>query len=574
MYQTLQDPASTNGHPHERQGLISQDESPRDVPDLENPSYHLSSEDNGTQNEPSNGLLQTLVGSELAPLRFLCSCAWMFHSPSPSPTGDYDKSAGDEMYHEVSKPKNRTVDTATVVKVIKYIYSLCLLAFCINIIMAGIFAAQTPISKSTHWSVAFSVMWLLIIWLGVLEGGQGCLVGLQPICQEAYEESHPISHQCTSMAHKGQNLNRFIVGRQFLVVLVVFAINMCCSIVKDAVIPGFSPVLVEVFVESGLSVMLITVMLGQLSAEVNATNCMLDFLNNPFVLVTTWLCLAIEASGLLHSVYLVQYIFAVFIRKDSTSDEGPKTATDNLLFWIRVLGSLFLLVFACVVTMSALLNDQTTMYEGKAASVAIFFGLVCFLGMLEAMQIALFAVVNLPRTDLDARPTARANCDLAFRGTNFQAFLIGRQICVTMCMFLLARITTTDVDTDAGDATVLGMGKGVQGFFNTGLPGALITTIVASLAWRIFASSFPIAFLANPLVSTTIRLCLLLEASGVFSAAWLLAKMLKQVVGLRLDEHYLGPLYKRSETIDTDEDDETLSETGSMTGYGSTATLH
>ena len=48
------------------------------------------------------------------------------------------------------------------------------------------------------------------------------------------------------------------------------------------------------------------------------------------------------------------------------------------------------------------------------------------------------------------------------------------------------------------------------------------------------------AFLSNPLIYVIIRLCLLLEASGVCSAAWLLALVHKQIVGYQLDEVYVG----------------------------------
>jgi len=550
---------ATHHQQDERLALIQKDAEDRHVVEDE---YHL---------------LRSLTGFrlELEPLRDLCSCSFMSkpeHKESSCPP-------------EVTKPQGLCTDTESVVRTTKYVCSMLLLTFCVCISMAGIFADQTPIARSMHRMVAFVAMWVLILWLGVLEGGQGCLVGLQPIDKSLYVKSHPITYQCATLAHKGDNLNRFIVGRQFLVVLVVYGMNLCCTVVEDAVVPGFSRALVGVFLESGLSVMLITVILGQLSAEVNATNCMLDFINTPIMLITTWICLAIESSGLLHSVYLVQYLASMFNREKDTPDEPPRTALESIFFWIRVAFSLIILSFAFIVTISALLNNQTTFYEGlpDAISVTIFFGLICFLGMLEAMQIALFAVVNLPEEDLEEHPIAKANCQLAFYGTNFPAFLIGRQICVTMCMFLLARITTTDVDTHAGQETVLNMHPGAQEFFNTGLPGALITTIVASLAWRIFASCFPIPFMANPLVYLTIRLCLLLEASGVFSAAWLFAKSLKHIVGLRLDEVYIGPIGQRDAHIvglQLDEDcidkqhlnDEEAPSENELVGYG--ATLH
>jgi hypothetical protein len=153
-------------------------------------------------------------------------------------------------------------------------------------------------------------------------------------------------------------------------------------------------------------------------------------------------------------------------------------------------------------------------------------------------------VVNLPIEELEAHPLAFKSCELTFRGSNLQAFLIGRQMCVTFCMFIVARITSCDVDVP-GEETVFGVSDTMQSFFNTGLMGAFITSIVGSLAWRIVASSFPVPFLSNPLIYWTIRLCLLVEASGVCSAAWLLALIHKQCIGYQLDEVYIGTPEKR-----------------------------
>ena len=525
MKHGARDHPSMMDSPHERQVLIHRDED-YTLADVEN--------DKGAgpiAREQTFDETWGLWRSGIESLQYVFSCSWAWKPLQFDPLDP-----------QGSKTQPRgSLDWDRVVSVIKNIVSMGLLVFCVNIIIAGIFARETPIAMSIHPMVALVSMWLLILWLGILEGAQGALVGLQPIEKDSYAETHPITLQCATLAHKGNNINRFIVGRQFLVVLVIFCLNLCCTVVEDAVVPGFSQTTVGVFLESGLSVMLITVILGQLSAEVNATDCMLDFINTSFALVTTWICLAIETSGLLHSVYLVQYFMAFVTGTSVKSDDGPRTVMESIFFWVKVIFSLSLVCFTMATTLSALLNYQTTMYEGlpNIASVVIFVFLICFLGMLEAMQIALFAVVNLPEEALDGHYTAQANCRLAFCGNNFQAFLIGRQICVTMCMFLLARITTTEVNTDAGEATVMGMNVGMQAFFNTGLPGALITTIVASLLWRIFASSFPVEFMGNPCVYGTIRLCLILEATGVFSASWLLADILKKLVGLQLDEMYI-----------------------------------
>jgi len=118
--------------------------------------------------------------------------------------------------------------------------------------------------------------------------------------------------------------------------------------------------------------------------------------------------------------------------------------------------------------------------------------------------------------------------------------LVGRQMCVTLCMFIVARITSCDVDVDAGQDTVFGVSDRMQEFFNTGLPGAVITTVIGSLAWRIIASSFPVAVLENPLIYAIIRLCLVVEASGLCSAAWLLALIHKRLMGYKLDTVYFS----------------------------------
>lgn len=188
------------------------------------------------------------------------------------------------------------------------------------------------------------------------------------------------------------------------------------------------------------------------------------------------------------------------------------------------------------------------------------------------MQISLFAVVNLPPHELDQHAVARANCELVFEESNFAKYLIGRQICVTLCMFIVARITTIAVNPD-DEETVLGVSKGMQEFFNTGLPGALITTIVGSLAWRIIASAFPIAFMSNPMVYWTIRLCLWLEASGICSAAWLLAAVHKYVVGFQPDEVYLCASESNADKdLEVDTASEVSSEDGSkFADYGATS---
>jgi silicon transporter len=478
----------------------------------------------------------------------VCSAAWVLGRWNKLLVGFQP----DEVYlegaerHGAAPVTRRDKDIDITVTVIKYLYSSALLIFCVVIVMATIFSRQTQIAQNVHPVLAFFIFWILLIWLGMMEGGQGCLVGLQPVEKDLYAETHPVSLKSTTLAHKGDNMERFIVGRQFLVVLVVFVLNLCGAALAGSSVFEFPGIINEIFLTSGVAVILSTIMIGQLTAQVNAANCMLDFINTYFMLFTTYVSLFIEFIGILHSVYLVQIFFSKVSGKPIESNEPPRSAVQNVFFWGRVLMSLALLGFAFAVTLAALFQGKTTMWGSipPYVSVIIFFILMCFVGMMEGMQIALFAVINLPESELQHHSIAHANCQLIFSGKNLQAFLIGRQICVTICMFVVARITTLNVTVGEGE-NIFRVSDGVQNFFNTGLLGAVITTIVASLSWRIIASSFPLAFLSNPLIYLIIRLCLVLEASGLCSAAWLMALIHKQLVGYQPDEVYIGTADER-----------------------------
>lgn len=328
---------------------------------------------------------------------------------------------------------------------------------------------------------------------------------------------------------------------------------------SSATVLGLTGAAKEIFLSTGVSLMLVAIILGQLTAQVNAANCMLDFIDTYFMLMTTYVSLAIEMSGLLHSVYLVQLIFAKLAGNHIESNEGPRSLLQSVFFWGRVLMSVAVLGFAFAVTLQALFNGNTAMWNGvpEAVSVVILFILMAFVGMMEGMQIALFSVVNLPAEELQKHKVAYKNCKLAFDGQNLQAFLIGRQILATICMFVVARITTVQVAVGEGN-NIFGVSDAVQEFFNTGLLGAVITTIIASLIWRIIASSFSLAFLSNPMIYVIIRLCLLVEQSGICSAAWVLARYHKPLVNYQPDEvhlegarpHTSEPVTRRDKDID------------------------
>jgi len=164
------------------------------------------------------------------------------------------------------------------------------------------------------------------------------------------------------------------------------------------------------------------------------------------------------------------------------------------------------------------------------------------------MQIAFFAVTKMDKEQLTNAKCAKMTCDLLFddKGHNLPGFMIGRQICVVGCMFVVARVCTFNVEVGIGQ-NVLGVSDGFQSFLNTGLLAALITTILGSIAWQLVAGAFPVAFLSNPVVYFFLRWCLFLEATGICSGAWVLARVTELVTGWKTDEHYIGTVEERKQ---------------------------
>jgi silicon transporter len=446
-------------------------------------------------------------------------------------------------------------EKVTLLSIIKYVYSLSLLVFSTIMIMGVIFNESTKLSADVSPWLALIVFWAAIVWLTMIEGQQASLVGLPPIDFELYKDTHPATYQNTSLALKGDNLNRYLMGRQFMVLLVVFVINMCGAPLAGAEVLGLPDIVIQIFLGTGIAMILVTCMIGQLATQVDASHCMLDYINNRFALFTLYTAMAIEFTGVMHSSYLIEYILAAVSGKPIQSKEEPKSVFQLVFFWGRVLMSLAILGFSLAVTFAAIFQGKTTMWDGvpEIVSLVLFVVLMCVVGMLEGMQIAFFAVAKLPAAERGNGFFAKKTCDLLFTGNgqNLPGFMIGRQLCVVACFFIIARVTTLNVEVGTGE-NIFGVGDGVQEFLNTGLHAAVITTILASITWQLAASAFPLAFLASPFTYVLLVIALTLEATGVCAGAWALARVVKRVMGLQYDEVYVGTPEERVESNKAD----------------------
>jgi len=166
-------------------------------------------------------------------------------------------------------------------RMIEYSYSSLLLVFSIVLIIGNIFALQTRLANQSHPWVALCVMMVAIVWLTMVEGGQGAIVGLGPVDADLYKESHPIAYRCTQLVYKGDNLDRYLLGRQFMVILIVFIVELCGATHGEdghaVSLWGLPNWVINIFLVSGAAMILFTCMVGQLNSQIISCHYMLDY---------------------------------------------------------------------------------------------------------------------------------------------------------------------------------------------------------------------------------------------------------------------------------------------------------
>jgi hypothetical protein len=428
---------------------------------------------------------------------------------------------------------------------VKITYSIALVLFSIVVVTTLNMEGNTQVAQDILPSVSLLVLWLSIISLSFLEGGQLSILKLKSIQPERFHESYPITSSIYSVGCQGDNLERYLLGRQFLVIILIFTISLCATPLADATVLDLPSWIQTVFIQSGIAVTSLVVIIGQLPAQEIARQYMLDYTNNSVMTITLYVALIIEASGLLHVVYLIQYFLCWLSGKPLETNEAQRSCLQALFFWGRCILSLAILAFSMAVTFDAMLQGQTTTWDSLSSAVAVilFLGLLLVGGILEGIHLASIAVSQLPKSDQEIPPMARKTCDLMLLHGDqdgLPGFVVGRQWLVTLCFVVMAHITKVNVDSGVEEENILGVSDGMQTFLNLGYLGAIVTTIMGSLLWQKVASIYPLEFLAHPVCYMLVYLCVWLEASAICSAYRLVGTIYRKVAGLERDEVYIG----------------------------------
>ena len=198
-----------------------------------------------------------------------------------------------------------------------FISTAITLASCVLVVYAiGEGYAQLPGPPLVLYIIFVSVL----VLLAYLEGLQVAILALEHIDPESLRDKYPRAYktQKLAMARQGLNVQRFLVGRQFFVVFVVF---LCAQLTTYPTMPmhGVPEWAFIAVIDTGLPGAFIVLAFGQLMPQLIAASHPKTFMNMYFTREVVLIALGFESVGITHfSWLLASAICQKFLRLDPT----------------------------------------------------------------------------------------------------------------------------------------------------------------------------------------------------------------------------------------------------------------
>jgi len=196
---------------------------------------------------------------------------------------------------------------------IRYVFSTIITFLSIGIIAYSI--AKGYAALPGHPVMHYILLVFVIILLAYLEGMQIAILALERTSTSEFRsKNRAYTSMNLALRHNGHNVQRFLVGRQFFVVFVVF---LCAQLTTyaDLNLSFMPPWLFTVLIQTGLPGALIVLAFGQLMPQLIATTNPITFMNLPGTWLVLQLCLCFESVGVTHFSWVlsgtVRFLFSM-----------------------------------------------------------------------------------------------------------------------------------------------------------------------------------------------------------------------------------------------------------------------
>jgi len=411
---------------------------------------------------------------------------------------------------------------------------------------------------SSHPILEACLLVFMLSWIGLLEGCQISIVGLQGIDMEPYKHTYPRAYACCKVVHAGPNVERFLVGRQFLLLFNGFL----ASRVAGAAFEGPFEIdgwvweynTSQILYSNSVLLMILIVAAAQLPTQLLAEDKMMGFFNLPFAPMYTivYPCLAVESLGFTHSAYLLKDVLCWLGGIDQSEADPKKAMTKDFKYYAKCLLSVSAVSFAGTFLFKGWFMKQTGATHGVGweklpgwAAICVSCLFLFIMACAEGLQVSALALQRTPTEEFKhTAPKAYrvlmllgGSDGIDYQGRNMKAFLVGRQFFVACMMVLLGKVTGY-----AGSKGVLvtgddwGMGAGFNEWcLQTGFMGAIFVVNVAQLASQVAASIFPIRLINNWIMYFLLQAMLLTEASGFVNSCYPIMWAMDWAFGMQKD---------------------------------------
>ena len=178
----------------------------------------------------------------------------------------------------------------------------------------------------------------MLFLLGIVEGLQIALVELKRQHPDTYRYSHPRAHHLGQLASLGDNVERFLMGRQVFVVLLVYFSAKLTTIhltdEDDFLFPAphwFR----SIFLETGILACVIVVIIAQLMPQIVAAQFPVHFLEFLIMRPAYYTCVLVEATGLTHICWLLSYLMGIVFGMRADCDDVINVNKDEKVLWLH-----------------------------------------------------------------------------------------------------------------------------------------------------------------------------------------------------------------------------------------------
>jgi hypothetical protein len=405
---------------------------------------------------------------------------------------------------------------------LKYIYSSGLTLTYIALIMWGIWTnkAVLPAVPVAHFLI-FVFCLALVFYL---EGLQVAILAVEHNDPEQKKLSHPRGYELIKKVRLANNVDRFLVGRQFFTIFVMTLIAQVTTFPTMSTL-GIPEAVWFIFVRTGFPGALVVTTVGSLQPQLLAAKDPWQFLNMFGTNAVMALCYGLESTGICtHFAWLLISICKATVFRTTVQSKAPEVAEEDRLVYYLSETAKYVASTCVVLTYFSLLmwgiwTGQSVLPVPSAIAFILFVCAGLFLAHLEGLQVALLVAEGKDHAPFAAtHPRGFKLMQLALTEKNVRRFLIGRQFLVIFVVFLINQCTIFP------DISHLGINEGVWFFFvSLGFPTAINVLCCFQLPAQILGNTDPYKFMDRYGPTLTLYICLFVEWTGLAHFSWVVS---------------------------------------------------